>query len=70
MNAYGDIIGLLRSDGDIPRERVLNWIASNDLEIWSVLYDLTDKAYWRIKPELGDDRHLQFDQGLPAEMPR
>ena len=53
MNAYQEILALLKSDGDIPRERVLNWIASKDLDILAVLYVLTDKAYWRIKPELG-----------------
>ena len=44
---------MLKLDEDIPRERVLSWIASKDLEIWAVLYVLTDKAYWRIKPEVG-----------------
>ena len=53
MNAYQEIEALLRSEGDIPREQVLNWIGSKDLETWAVLYVLTDKAYWRIKPELG-----------------
>src|SRR5439155_5947311 len=53
VNAYQEIIALLGSEVDIPRERVLNWIDSKDLEIWAVLYVLTDEAYWRIKPELG-----------------
>ena len=53
MNAYQEIIALLGSEVEIPRERVLNWIDSKDLEIWAVLYVLTDEAYWRIKPELG-----------------
>ena len=53
VNAYQEIEALLRYEGDIPRERVLNWIGSKDFETWAVLYVLTDKAYCRIKPELG-----------------
>ena len=44
MNAYQEIIALLGSEVEIPRERVLNWIDSKDLEIWAVLYVLTDEA--------------------------
>jgi hypothetical protein len=46
-------VAALQSSGTIPRQQVIDWIASGDLETWGVLYVLTDKAYRRIEPELG-----------------
>jgi hypothetical protein len=51
-----DIDAALSSDGPIPRERALVWIAGtadSDLSTLSKLYALTDKGYYRIQPELG-----------------
>ena len=43
----------LHSSQPIPHQQVIDWIGSGDLETWGVLHVLTDKAYSRIKPELG-----------------
>lgn len=43
----------LQGSRRIPRQQVIDWIASGDVETWGVLYVLTYKAYWRIEPELG-----------------
>ena len=60
MNAYHEIVTLLRAEDEIPKERVLVWMRSGDLETRAVLYVLTDKAYWRIKPELGMNDTCRF----------
>jgi len=46
----------LSSDGPIPREKVLSWIAASadsDLSTLSKLYRLTGEGYYRIQPDLG-----------------
>ena len=51
-----DISAALLSDGPIPKEKVLDWIAGaadSDLSTLSKLYRLTDTGYHRIQPELG-----------------
>jgi hypothetical protein len=51
-----DISAALLSDGPIPKEKVLGWIAAvadSDLSSLAKLYQLTNKGYHRIQPELG-----------------
>ena len=51
-----DINAALSSDGPIPKEKVLEWIAAtagSDLATLSQLYRLTGEGYYRIQPELG-----------------
>ena len=51
-----DISAALLSDGPIPKEKVLDWIAGaadSDLSTLSKLYRLADTGYHRIQPELG-----------------
>jgi len=51
-----EIDAAVSSDGPIPREKVLSWIAASaesDLSILSKLYRLTREGYYRIQPDLG-----------------
>ena len=52
-----DILAALDSDTEISKDTVVHWIdsAGGDLNTLSNLYRLTDKAYWRINPELGGE---------------
>ena len=53
MTKAEEALEALHSSQPIPHQQVIDWIGSGDLETWGVLYVLTDKAYSRIKPELG-----------------
>jgi hypothetical protein len=51
-----EIDAALLSEGPIAREKVIEWIDStSDLPTLAKLYRLTDEAYQRIKPELGEE---------------
>ena len=51
-----EINAALVSDAPISREKVLLWInAAADLPTLAKLYRLTDKAYYRIQPDLGKE---------------
>ena len=39
---------------------MLQWIATGDLESWALLYELTDRGYSRIEPELGMEETCNF----------
>jgi len=44
----------------IPKEKVLLWMQSEDLNNLGAVYHLTDKAWERIKPELTMDEQCSF----------
>lgn len=51
-----EINAALSSEGPIPREKVLSWVAASadsDLSTLSKLYRLTNEGYYRIQPDLG-----------------
>jgi len=51
-----DIDAALSTEESIPKEKVLLWIdAATDLSTLSRLYRLTDQAYYRIQPDLGQE---------------
>jgi hypothetical protein len=53
-----EIEAALVTDKPIAREKVIRWIESaSDLPALAKLYRLTDEAYDRIQPDLGQTRH-------------
>jgi hypothetical protein len=60
MGTYEEIVTLMKSDGEIPRSQVTEWMKSSDLRVLGVLNSLTERAYHRIKPELGMETTCNF----------
>lgn len=59
MELHEEILALIPLDTQIPRQDVLQWMASKDLRVLAALYRLTREAYWRITPGLR--KRTQFD---------
>lgn len=57
---YGDILSLLKTDQEISRSQILEWMKSKDIKVLGALYTLTNRAYYRIKPELGMETSCDF----------
>ena len=57
---YGDILSLLKTDQEISRSQILEWMKSNDIKVLGALYKLTCIAYYRIKPELGMETSCDY----------
>ena len=55
-----EVLDALQSDASIPRSVVLGWMRDPDLETRAVVYQLTDKAWARIKPELSMKDQCSF----------
>lgn len=54
MQDYQKILSLIDDKSkSIPKSLVLDWTKSDDILVLGALYKLTDKDYFRIKPELG-----------------
>ncbi len=64
MQDFGpDIDAALFSDGPISREKIILWIENaNDLSTLAKLYRLTGEGYYRIQPELGQEKTCNLIQ--------
>jgi len=60
MDTYEEILALLKTEQEISRSQVIEWMKSGDIEVLGALYKLTYKAYSRIKPELGMEASCAF----------
>jgi hypothetical protein len=60
MNTYEEILAFLKSDSDISRSQIVEWMKSDDLKVLGALYTVTDRAYYRIKPDLGMNTTCDF----------
>lgn len=60
MSETAEIRALLDGDTPVAREDVRQWIASNDLATWSIVYELTGRGWSRITPELEGDEQIEF----------
>ena len=60
MDTYEEILALLKTDEEISRSQVVELMKSEDLKVLGALYTLTDRAYYRIKPELGMETTCDF----------
>jgi hypothetical protein len=55
-----EVLEALQSSETIPREDVRRWMKDDDLETLALVYDLTNKAWSRITPELSGDEQCAF----------
>jgi len=60
MDTYEEILALLKTDEEISRLQIVEWMKSSDLKVLGALYTLTDRAYYRIKPDLGMETTCDF----------
>ena len=60
MDTYEEILALLKSDQEISRSQIVKWMKSDDIRVLGALYKLTERAYYRIKPELGMETTCNF----------
>ncbi len=54
------ILQLLDSEDEIPKDKVLEWMGSPDLEIQGLVYELTDNKWSLITPELSMNEQCSF----------
>jgi hypothetical protein len=60
MGTYEEILALLKTDGEIARSQIVEWMKSDDIRVLGALYRVTSGAYHRIKPELGMEASCDF----------
>ena len=60
MGTYEEILALLKTDQEISRSQIVEWMRSDNLKALGALYKLTVIAYNRIKPELGMEASCEF----------
>ena len=60
MGTYEEILALLKTDEDISRSQIVEWMKSKDIKVLGALYALIDRAYYRIKPDLGMEASCDF----------
>jgi hypothetical protein len=60
MDTYEEILALLKSDEEISRSHAVEWMKSGDIKVLGALYTLIDRAYYRIKPDLGMETTCDF----------
>lgn len=60
MDTYEEILALLKTDEEISRLQIVEWMKSKDIKVLGALYKLTSSAYYRIKPELGMEASCDF----------
>ena len=58
--SYAEAVRQLTSEEPIARDDVRRWIESGDLLTWSVVYELTNRAWSRITPEIPGDEQIEF----------
>lgn len=60
MSDWAEVLRVLHGDGDVPREDLRRWIATDDLLTWSAVYALMEKSWQRIRPELPAEEQVAF----------
>src|SRR5437867_1124656 len=60
MNSYQQIISFFDKDQEILQSQILVWMKSDDIKVLGALYNLTNVAWERIKPELEMKRICDF----------
>lgn len=61
MGTYEEILALLKTDEEISRSQIVEWMKAGELKVLGALYKLIDRAYYRIKPELGMETSCDFN---------
>ncbi|HVR39961.1 MAG TPA: hypothetical protein VMU84_12765 [Thermoanaerobaculia bacterium] len=60
MSDYPDILALLDSKASVARDDVRRWIDAGELQTWSALYALLDRAHDRIDPQQPEGEAIEF----------